>query len=426
MPPGSLSNALVEVNRRLDTPGPAPSIAGSRRSAHHHHRGGSPTPSTASVSSASTYMPDNERLDEILEYVTAVVRKDKENDDKTCGTLIMQRQKFENEFSAARQKYEKRLLTNNSEMKQINRAQSLKRDTIRLLRAQYKSNLRRSGSRFATKVGVEPRMGSERGRSRTPINRAGNQRAASVAASRAASPAGSRMATPIPVGGVKLETIIDLTGGRAVERERTEIVEVAETEAGEGRRSRMPSVAPSRVSSRAASISRNLGGNLYSRAGTPSRSIKVHDVNDLMRPSQQVITKRSPSVGRGSRSHSRASSIQPVQDYVNGQTGAAKKAVEEWMKFSRSPALQASRAGTSAPTAHQRSNDSEMMPPPPAARTPLALAPMLATLATLESRLLSTLLKRMMSLSLLALTAGANVSSLMLARNDRPPLSATF
>ncbi|KAI3483619.1 hypothetical protein L1887_53535 [Cichorium endivia] len=241
--------------------GPPSDASGSitlRRRGRHSR---SPALSTSSRSHRG-FNPTTERLGQIYEYLVAKVMQDESQDSAKCNAIAEKRNQKESELEAARL----RILVEKERYKAqydvAHKELDLKRDTMRLLRAQYKGQA--GFSRYLAKIGVGSRAGSDRrsrSRSRETTPRAITSRAA------------SRQATPTVVRATPKPEPIDLTGGD-------------DLHAGSG----------ARAGRRAASIARSVNGTLASQQ--TQLVIKVGDVSDLMQP-PPVEPKRGGSVVAG-------------------------------------------------------------------------------------------------------------------------------
>lgn len=287
--------------------GPPSDASGSitlRRRGRHSR---SPALSTSSRSHRG-FNPTTERLGQIYEYLVAKVMQDESEDSAKCNAIAEKRNQKESELEAARL----RILVEKERYKAqydvAHKELDLKRDTMRLLRAQYKGQA--GFSRFLAKIGVGSRAGSDRrsrSRSRETTPRAITSRAA------------SRQATPTVVRATPKPEPIDLTGGD-------------DLHAGSG----------ARAGRRAASIARSLGGTLASQQ--TQSVIKVGDVSDLMQPSP-VEPKRGGSVVAGtSGSQHRSKHVGGVRN----QIGEWRHSVPASPRTSRAPTpAAASQASTS-------------------------------------------------------------------------------
>ncbi|GAC95439.1 hypothetical protein PHSY_003015 [Pseudozyma hubeiensis SY62] len=270
---------------------------------------GSPAPSTRSR--RSEFVPGTQRYNQALEYLMDMVSNDKLKDDQRCLSLAEQRAKDTEIYERARHQYEEEITANNLQMQTARAAVELKRDTIRLLRGQYRSEI--GDARFRAKIGEATRIGNERrGRSRS--------RSAS------ASVAGRQMTAPpsiVPASRIKRERI-DLT----VDGE-------ADVSAGD-------------ANTRAHSLARSSQGSR-----SQATALKLGDISDLMRP-PSVVPKRSASMfgGYAGSSAGTATSARP-----RSAPGNVAGQINGWIK-----AAQRSRAASRAPTPAPDSMQSNRVP----------------------------------------------------------------
>ncbi|SPO21027.1 uncharacterized protein UTRI_00504 [Ustilago trichophora] len=303
--------------------------------------GASPAPSVT-TSMGSTFTPSSQRMTEVFRYLMDKVLDDKDKDDLECEKLVKVRAKHAAKFEAVKRRYEQDLIANNVELEVIRAGVSLKRDTLRLLRSQYRSQVR--DSRFRAKTFVDSRIGSNR-----------RSRSLSRGPVRSHSPTivGSRMATPVasevPASMVKRERI-DLTRDGDID------------DGGSG------AGASQRTGRRATSTSRSLGRALGLDRAAREPAFKVGNISDLMKNSPSSRTKRSVSCLPGkengtaiSRSATTCASGVPadnMQFEEESRENTASQTVEQW-RFS----VERARAISKAPTY------SGTMPPASLSRT---------------------------------------------------------
>ncbi|KAJ9476713.1 hypothetical protein PHBOTO_000400 [Pseudozyma hubeiensis] len=308
--PGSVNGSMVLAPPARSRLGSISRASGSMRTRRAGSRSiGSPAPSTRSR--RSEFVPGTQRYNQALEYLMDMVSNDKLKDDQRCLALAEQRAKDTEIYERARHQYEEEITANNLQMQTARAAVELKRDTIRLLRGQYRSEI--GDARFRAKIGEAIRSGNERrGRSRS--------RSAS------ASVAGRQMTGPpsiVPASRIKRERI-DLTADGEADLSTVN----ANTRAG--------SVAPSSHGSR-----------------SQASAMKVGDISDLMRP-PSVAPKRSASVFGGYAGSSAGTAISARPRSAPGNVAGQ---INGWIK-----AAQRSRAASRAPTPAPDSMQSNRVP----------------------------------------------------------------
>ncbi|SAM69141.1 uncharacterized protein UBRO_00685 [Ustilago bromivora] len=97
----------------------------------HSLRSRSPTPSGLLY---SAYTPSDQRLHQLLDYLLNLVQNDKMQGNLLCKRLLAMREEFAQEFEQAKKQFEARLAHNNEAMYNARISQSLKKDTMRLLK----------------------------------------------------------------------------------------------------------------------------------------------------------------------------------------------------------------------------------------------------------------------------------------------------
>ncbi|SPO20109.1 uncharacterized protein UTRI_00504_B [Ustilago trichophora] len=322
------------------SPHAVPSVAGNTSACRRSGRGrsgASPAPSAA-TSARSTFTPSSQRMAEVFRYLMDKVLDDKDKDELQCEKLAKVRAAHATKFEAVKRQYEQDLIANNVALEVVRAGASLKRDTLRLLRSQYRSQVQ--DSRFRAKTFVDSRIGSNR-RSRS-LSRG-------QARSRSPTFVGSRMATPVA----------SEVPESMVKRERIDLTKDADIDDGGS-----VAGASRRTVRRGASTSRSLGEALGLDRVARKPACNVGNVSDLMQNPPPSRTKRSLScipgkdnVAAMSRSATSSASRVPVDSMqVDGDAreNTTSHTVEQWRARVERP-----RAVGKAPT------DAGMLPPPP-------------------------------------------------------------
>lgn len=272
----------------------------------------SPTPSTR-----SPYTPSTDRFAQLFDYLMQLVSHDKLKDDLQCQHLVEKRTQHAGRFEQAKRKYQHELAANNIKMELARASQQLKKDTLRLLRSQYRNQV--SDARFRTRLGIESRVGSDR---------RGQGREGNLAGGQGSTVVGSRRATPVPPSRVKRERLvkshIDLTGDGAV------------NDPGMRARSR-----------RTPSVAGTLYAGSLQRAPSGASSLKVGKVTDLLqnpRIKAKCTTSRQtnddspaiPATGAVSRGASATPTLQYravrcAETSNERGTSPASQAVKQWL-----------------------------------------------------------------------------------------------
>lgn len=125
--------ASVERNTDAETASALGAMirSGSNIFGGHSLRSRSPTPSGLLY---SAYTSSDQRLHQLLDYLLNLVQNDKMQGNLLCKRLLAMREEFAQEFEQAKKQFEARLANNNEAMYNARISQSLKKDTMRLLK----------------------------------------------------------------------------------------------------------------------------------------------------------------------------------------------------------------------------------------------------------------------------------------------------
>ncbi|KAJ1031621.1 hypothetical protein NDA13_002012 [Ustilago tritici] len=125
--------SFVERNKDAETASALGAMirSGSNIFGGHSLRSRSPTPSGLLY---SAYTPSDQRLHQLLDYLLNLVQNDKMQDELLCKRLLVMCEEFAQEFEQAKKQFEARLANNNEAMYNARISQSLKKDTMRLVK----------------------------------------------------------------------------------------------------------------------------------------------------------------------------------------------------------------------------------------------------------------------------------------------------
>ena len=128
--------ASVERNTHAETASALGAMirSGSNIFGGHSLRSRSPTPLGLLH---SAYTLSDQRLHQLLDYLLNLVQNDKMQGNLLCKRLLAMREEFAQEFEQAKKQFEARLASNNEAMYNARISQSLKKDTMRLLKTRW-------------------------------------------------------------------------------------------------------------------------------------------------------------------------------------------------------------------------------------------------------------------------------------------------